>query len=1056
MADRQYRWNTADTINQEMPRTVGAQTGITYTVEGLPSGLIFNPVTHRVTGRATFVGVGEGSITATAPAPSTSTAVLTFEWTTAGLEFTGAPAIIWDINETVDYELPEVFAFNPTYTLTGLPAGLTWNQSAHTLEGTVTTVSTGTIVMTAAVGTENARTTINWEVSAALSISVTEMQFSWDTTQWINIQMPRTRNELTGTTYSISGLPVGIVYRDSDHRLVGSPIAAGSGTGMFTATLGSETTDIPLIWNVTASPITGDPHIYAFPRDPEPRGLYEINILNAAQTTRIDTLPMTFSRQMSLVDHNGILFGIHDREFWRVSPSNPADSVQIATLTEHVGHQTAVRSDGTLIYVYSGTQTFTLDPAAIVDGQLTPTNLHQNPAGTVVHDGIEINGQYYYFDLLNNTRWRIWRLNNADAAQSTDVGELPEIGIHIGVGVLDGQIYIAGEQMVGGEPHDFLWILNSIEFPSNLTLLGELPTTGTHEFHNCQNMATFTAPPQAPSFYTDSIDFAWDTILEVDYDLPRLLNEPVGTTYAVSGLPAGVTFDSTNHELEGTPDGATTGLTGVGVLTATVGSDTYTINLNWSIAYILQFAEMSIDIDAWPAGEVLDYDLPRALNEQMGTTYRVSGDLPAGVMFDAADHSLEGTVQVPLEFADDSRDVNWRVNRVVSYTLPRIRFGQTGVVYTVTGLPTGITYNSTHHRLEGTPMAVSTGTATLTATYQGDTATLDINWSVAVIEFLDTSDRMLQFDTATAASYSLPRVDEEPIGVVYSATGLPAGVTYNATDHALEGTPTMAGTGTAIFTATLGAQSISINLVWTVTRANTMLYASILGQAWRLLPSQSVLGTFNQSGAWVPVNGTIYVINRDGAYRIGLNPYTITQVVNFTTQAPQFQNVGFALGDTVYLLNRRTTSTEDSWTVQVSDLEAATGGNIPWTALNAGDIVEGNTGIRGATTHRNVPYYYDSNRYLYRVDDVSNLAASVQISNPIPEFGDPGAGWGVRGGMASVGGSIYVGQSREFQTRHRSGLIRIDDLEDPSTAVSLGFNYYVSGSHSIISNMAAI
>ena len=1023
MADPVYHWAVGTAVNQEMPRIPGPQTGLSYTVEGLPEGVIFNPVTHRVTGTPVSKGRGDGSITAAAPAPSESTAVQNFRWTTTGLTFVGPAVLSFDIGETIDEGLPVGWPpFGVTYTVTGtFPAGTTYNATDHALQGTISAVGTGTIIIEGAIGTITGKTTINWEVSAALSISVTEMQFSWDTTQWINIQMPRTRNELTGTTYSISGLPVGIVYRDSDHRLVGSPIAAGSGTGTFTATLGSETTDIPLIWNVVASPITGTPNIYAFPRDPEPRGLFNIDVDTVSQTMRIGTLPDTFSRQMSLVDHEGILYGIHDREFWRVNVNNPADSVQIATLTIHVGHHTAARSYNGLIYIYTDTASYTLNPADIVDGMLAPVNLNQNPSGDFIHDGIELNGEYYYFDLINNQRWRVWKLNPANAAHSMDMGEFPEIGVDIGVAAIGGNIYIVGERtQVFGSPRDLLWRLPDIEDPGTVVLEGALPATGTHEFHFCQNMATFTAPPQAPSFYTDSIDFAWDTILEVDYALPRLLNEPAGTTYAVSGLPAGVTFDSTNHELEGTPDGDTTGLTGVGILTATVGTDTYTINLNWSIRYILQFAQMSIDIDAWPIGAMLNYMLPRALNEQMGTTYRISGDLPSGIMFDMADHTLEGTPRAPIQFVNTSIDVRWHVNDVITYSLPRILSEQPGTTYAITGLPTGMSYNATNHSLEGTPMATGTGTAVLTAMYQGQTTSIDLNWTVAQLLFANASVDV-DWVQGVVVDYTLPRVEDEPVNIVYTVTGLPAGVTFNSGDHTLEGTPTTSGMGTAVLTGTVGVVSTTINIVWDVAVGTLPVY---------LMGSSRTLYRFDPSNPTVPVNlGTItedfrtntlfsannnlYVLDNDRIMRINLMDVPNLVQAAIMSEDPSVQSILVANG-VGYIL--------DATQVRTFNTSDIASGSVTLTNLN---VDPAGAGIAAVVEHNNMYYYADSQEYIYQAN-LADLAASVQSANSISGTASFS---GIRTAMFSFGGTLYLSASQTLYT--------IDDPVNP-VAVALG------------------
>ena len=163
---------------------------------------------------------------------------------------------------------------------------------------------------------------------------------------------------------------------------------------------------------------------------------------------------------------------------------------------------------------------------------------------------------------------------------------------------------------------------------------------------------------------------AWDTATDVNYALPRTTPEPDGVTYTVFSLPNGVTYDSASHSLVGRPGTDDAGLNGTIFLQADLDDQSILAFLYYSVADIA-FADDSITIDDWPVDMAVDYDLPR----------------------------VAGT--------------------------------QTGVTYSISGLPSEVTFNSTNHSLSGTPTTTGTGTATLTATALNSTDSIELVWTVA-------------------------------------------------------------------------------------------------------------------------------------------------------------------------------------------------------------------------------------------------------------------------------------------------------------------------------------
>ena len=364
------------------------------------------------------------------------------------------------------------------------------------------------------------------------------------------------------------------------------------------------------------------------------------------------------------------------------------------------------------------------------------------------------------------------------------------------------------------------------------------------------------APPFL--FAVSSMDFNWDIAAVVSRVLPRILQEPMGTTYAATGLPDGITYNPATYSLTGTPAEVTAGTSGTGTLTATQGTNEATISLVWQIAEALpeppfEFPSQEIEF-RWDTSESIDYELPRVAGDQAGIIYGVE-NLPSGVEYNYDTHKLEGTPDargdgvseflavrgtdeatmtlawsilrmgspLPFAFTAEGRTFSWNTDETIDYILPRIPGTQTGIVYTVTGLPAGVTFTPATRTLSGTPeaSAAGTGTAVYTATHGTDTDSIDLSWTV-----VDTTTPPLKFDvetltfnweTTTQVSFNLPRVIGSQTDVGYTLTGLPAGVRYNPSQHRIEGLPTEDGTGMTFLSAARGGVGAEVIITWTIT-----------------------------------------------------------------------------------------------------------------------------------------------------------------------------------------------------------------------------------------------
>ena len=152
----------------------------------------------------------------------------------------------------------------------------------------------------------------------------------------------------------------------------------------------------------------------------------------------------------------------------------------------------------------------------------------------------------------------------------------------------------------------------------------------------------------------DDVDWTQNSAI-TDITVPAATGNPT-PTYAASGLPAGVTFNTGTRIISGTPTGS-----GSGTITITAtnseGSDTWTV-----------------------------------------------------------DYATSGALTAPNWADDTGDDQDWTQNSAItSFTVPAAT-GNPAPTYSVAGLPNGITFNTGTRLLSGTPTAVGTGTITVTAT----------------------------------------------------------------------------------------------------------------------------------------------------------------------------------------------------------------------------------------------------------------------------------------------------------------------------------------------------
>jgi subtilase family serine protease len=152
--------------------------------------------------------------------------------------------------------------------------------------------------------------------------------------------------------------------------------------------------------------------------------------------------------------------------------------------------------------------------------------------------------------------------------------------------------------------------------------------------------------------------------------------------------------------------------------------------------------------------------------------------------------------------------------------------GQT-LTYSATGLPAGLSINSSTGLISGTPTTAGSSTVTVKATdTTGASGSASFTWTVNSTTgntVTVTNPGNQTSTTGTAVSLQIQATDSASgQTLTYSATGLPAGLSINSSTGLISGTPTTAASSSVTVTATdtTGANG-SATFTWTVNASGT-------------------------------------------------------------------------------------------------------------------------------------------------------------------------------------------------------------------------------------------
>ena len=775
------------TITAVTPITgTGGTTPLTYAVApALPGGLTYNTANGQITGTPSATHA-TSTFTVTITDANSSTANNTFTLTVNPV-VTATQAVA----TTVLTQNHAVTAFTPvtgsggTGTLTygvapALPAGLTYSTATGQITGTPTAVSaatTYTVTVTdadGATGTNTFSLTVNGAVAATQAVATVVETVN----HLITPVTPVTGSGGTGTlTYAVApALPAGLSYSTTDGQITGTPTAVHAASSFTVTVTDANNATSTATFNLT---------------------------VNAAVTATQAVATTVLTQNHAATAFTPVTGGGGTTPLtYGVSPTLPTGLSYNAATGQITGTPTVTLAATTFTVTVTdansatATATFslTVNTAVTATQAVATTVLTQNHAATAFTP-----------------------VTGAGGTGALTYAVAPTLPAGLSFNTATGQIT--------GTP-----TVASAQSTYTVTVSDTNNATATATFSLTVNGAVTATQAVASTVLTQNHAATAFT--------PVTGSGGTGTlTYGVApALPAGLTYNTANGQITGTPTVASAA--GTYTVTVTDGNGatataTFSLTVNAAVT-----ATQAVATTVLTQNHAATAFTP--VTGGGGTTplsYGVSPALPAGLSFNTATGQITGTptvasaaatytvtvtdangatatatfsltVSAGVTATQSVAAISLTINRAATAVTPVTGSGGTApLTYgAAPALPAGLSYNTANGQVSGTPTVVSAATIyTVTVTdANGATATATFSLTVNSAVTATQSVASIVLTVNHAATAVTPVTGSGGTGTLtYGvAPALPAGLSYNTANGQITGTPTVVSAAT-IYTVTV-------------------------------------------------------------------------------------------------------------------------------------------------------------------------------------------------------------------------------------------------------------
>ncbi|MFF5383553.1 putative Ig domain-containing protein [Pedobacter suwonensis] len=557
-----------------------------------------------------------------------------------------------------------------------------------------------------------------------------------------------------------------------------------------------------------------------------------------------------------------------------------------------------------------------------------------------------------------------------------------------------------------------------------------------------------------------------------------------GYTYALapgSTLPAGLSLSSVGA-ITGTPTVANTYSFSVVATDAKGCKATATYNLTVTAALVLTPGALPDGL----TGTVYPTQTVPAATGGTGPYIYTAAGVPPGLTFNPTTREITGTPGQPGTYTISFTVVDANGNTLTSnyavkitdplllsaatladgttgtiYTtqiIPGATGGTTPYTYSATGVPPGLTFNSSTRAITGTPTTIGSYTVPVTVT-DADGKTVTTNYTININNPLLLPAATLPDGTegAVYATQTLPAATGGVGPYTYAGTNLPDGLSFNASTREVTGTPTQAGNYVIAITVTdsqgkTASDNYPVKVNGTLSLPTKTLPNGIVGASYLPQTLPAVTGAtspYTYAATSLPPGLSFNPATREisgtptqgGTYNISLtvtdannNKATTTYTLTVTVNAPVVASATVCTGSMATLIvSNLQAGVTYNWYASTGSTPLVTGNNGTYVTptVNAATVfyVEAVSGTAtssrtSVTVSVNPPATLatvTTNNQVINSGQTTTLTATADAGNTIAWFDAPSAGTQVGTGPSFTTPALTATKTYYIETTSSNG-----------------------------------